>query len=322
MDTQTGHSSVRIEKTLDEPTELEVIEAPLSDVVEYFKTKHQIEIQLDNRALEEAGIALDTCITRNLKGTSLRSALRLVLRDLALTSLIRDDVLLITTVSNASSIFMTRVYAVGDLLSSASDDVLQPNPAHDLIDVIVGTVAPTAWSEVGGPGAIFYLPTARSLVISQTSEIHDEIYGLLAATRKVRAETGLQGGPQAADEHPDKMFVVTYFLRPKPSAPPVAKQPGKDEKSATQAPAGAVAQRSLADDLARAVPKVIEPASWKNNGGQGTVESLGVGVVVRQTRRVQLQVARFLRTCGASIAPAEGGDDAPIQSGMSGGGQF
>jgi tetratricopeptide (TPR) repeat protein len=109
-------AEVKIIKALDEPTELEFIEAPLTDVIDYLKTKHQIEIQLDNKALEEAGVAMDTQITRNLKGVTLRSALRLMLRDLELTYVIRDEVLLITTVSNAETIMTTKVYPVADLV--------------------------------------------------------------------------------------------------------------------------------------------------------------------------------------------------------------
>src|SRR3569623_544210 len=64
-------AEVKIIKALDEPTELEFIETPLSDVVEYLKTRHNIEIQLDKKALEEAAIQPDTPISRNLKGVTL-----------------------------------------------------------------------------------------------------------------------------------------------------------------------------------------------------------------------------------------------------------
>jgi hypothetical protein len=312
-------ASSRIERTLEEPTEFEFIEAPLTDVIEFLKTRHRIEIQLDNKALEEAGVALDTQITRHVKGITLRSGLRLMLRDLEMTYVIRDEVLLITTQSNAETIHTIRVYPVGDLLSHADDSALQLDPAHDLIASIVETVAFTTWNEVGGPGKICYLPVTQSLIISQTLEVHEQIYGLLAAMRKVRALTGVQTGAQADGDNSDKMFVVTYFLKPSAAATQAAEQPGKDEQRAPQAPSGAVAKRELADDLARAVREVIEPASWKNNGGQGTIESIGVGVVVRQTRRVQHRVLRFLQLFGVSGAPVEVGVDVPITSG---GGSF
>ncbi len=110
-------AEVKIVKALDEMTELDNIqEMPLTDVIDYLKTKHDIEIQLDSKALEEAGVALDTPITRNLKNITLRSALRLMLRELDLTYVIRDEVLLITTTAQAETIMTTKVYPVADLV--------------------------------------------------------------------------------------------------------------------------------------------------------------------------------------------------------------
>ncbi len=74
---------------------MEFIETPLQDVIDFLKDFHQIEIQIDQKSLDDVGIGTDTPITRNLKGITLRSALRLLLRDLDLTYLIRDEVLLI-----------------------------------------------------------------------------------------------------------------------------------------------------------------------------------------------------------------------------------
>ncbi len=44
-----------------------------------FADKHHIEIQLHNKALGDVGIGSDTPVTKNLKGITLRSALRLML---------------------------------------------------------------------------------------------------------------------------------------------------------------------------------------------------------------------------------------------------
>jgi hypothetical protein len=50
-----------------------------------------------------------------------------------------------------------------------------------MIDLIQSTVAPDTWDGVGGPGAIRPLVSAGDplLVVSQTSEIHDEVENLL-----------------------------------------------------------------------------------------------------------------------------------------------
>ena len=106
----------RIEAALKSPTQLEFAETPLSDVIDYLKDYHQIEIQLDKKAMDEAGIGSETPVTKNLKGVSLKSALRLMLRDLGLTYVIQDEVLLITTQDVAETKVTARVYSVADLV--------------------------------------------------------------------------------------------------------------------------------------------------------------------------------------------------------------
>ena len=92
-----GPAEKKINDALKSPTQLEFIETPLQDVIDYLKDYHGIEIQLDKKSLDEMSIGTDTPVTKNLKGISLRSALRLMLRELGLTYVIQDEVLLITT---------------------------------------------------------------------------------------------------------------------------------------------------------------------------------------------------------------------------------
>jgi len=113
---QRGAKEKEIEDALKSPTQLEFIETQLQDVVDFLKEYHNIEIQIDTRALEQVGIPTDTPITKNLKGVSLRSALRLMLRELDLTYVIEDEVLLITTPEEAEQKLTTKVYPVADLV--------------------------------------------------------------------------------------------------------------------------------------------------------------------------------------------------------------
>jgi len=116
-----GSKEQRINRELQENTELEFIETPLGEAFDFLKDMHKIEIQIDTGALEDVGIDIDTPITRNLKGISLRSALRLILRDLDLTYMIRDEVLLITTPEVADTHLAVKVYPVGDLVLPIMD---------------------------------------------------------------------------------------------------------------------------------------------------------------------------------------------------------
>jgi hypothetical protein len=116
-----GGSEQKIFDQLDGDTTLEFIETPLSDVVEYLEDLHGIQIELDTRALDGVGIGSDTPITRNLKGVSLRAALRLMLKDLDLTYVVKDEVLQITTPEEAEANLVTKVYPVGDLVLPISN---------------------------------------------------------------------------------------------------------------------------------------------------------------------------------------------------------
>jgi len=105
------------------------------------KKSHGIEIQLDQRALDDVGIPADTPITRSLRGISLRSALQLLLRDLDLTHLIRDEVLLITTEEEAEVMLATVAYPVTDLVRFRDKSGEEWADFDSLIETITSTVA-------------------------------------------------------------------------------------------------------------------------------------------------------------------------------------
>ncbi|HEV3024091.1 MAG TPA: hypothetical protein VGX76_16560, partial [Pirellulales bacterium] len=203
---------------LDQPTEFDFREQPLSDVIDYFKQKHGIEILLDTKALGRAGVGTDTPITQTLKNLTLRSALRVLLMQLDSTYVVGDGYLMITSKTEAESKLSCKIYPVHDLVTLDSDfrparprgddspvvnEVVQSGfggfpgglARHDeagdfpgLIETITTTIAPTTWDEVGGPGAITGNGNSQTIAVSQTDDVHEEIVALLAALRRVRDE--------------------------------------------------------------------------------------------------------------------------------------
>ncbi len=92
----TGEAEQRIEKALRGPlnsTGMEFQATPLLDAVNQLQTDYGIPIQLDKAALEEAAIGTDTPVDASYHNISLRSALRLMLKNLQLTYIIQDEVL-------------------------------------------------------------------------------------------------------------------------------------------------------------------------------------------------------------------------------------
>ena len=113
-----GQSGIerKIKKALDRTTTLEYIDTPLNDVINSLQEDLGINIRLDTTAIDEAGIQTDTPVTVNLTGITLRSGLRLMLGDLELTYIIKDEVLLITTTDEAENELTVKVYPVADLV--------------------------------------------------------------------------------------------------------------------------------------------------------------------------------------------------------------
>jgi len=138
----------------------------------------KIEFQLDDKALEGAGVGSDTPMTRNLKDVKLSSAFRLLLDPLDLVAMIQNDVIFITTSDVAGNELITRTYPVADLV--ARDDY------DSLVGAITSSVRTGSWEEVGGAATIVPVPNAKSLVISQTRAEHDEVLELLRSLRAAR----------------------------------------------------------------------------------------------------------------------------------------
>jgi hypothetical protein len=163
---------------LEKPTTFDFIETPLQDVVDYLKDHHKIEIQLDSKTLENGGMGTDTPVSRKLSDISLRAALRLLLGSMDLTFDIRDEVLQFTSKEEAATWLITRTYPIGDLLEGKD--------YSNLIDAIENSVDSKSWDEYGGAGSISEVNGSKSLVISQTRDVHDKVLTLLRSLRAAR----------------------------------------------------------------------------------------------------------------------------------------
>ncbi|MBI1902232.1 MAG: VWA domain-containing protein [Planctomycetia bacterium] len=101
---------------LDKETDLTFAEDSLQFVADTIKTLHKIEVQFDDKALEDVVVTKDTPITESFKGIKLRSALNLMLSKLELAWVIENEVLVITSKTVADTKLITRVYPVADLV--------------------------------------------------------------------------------------------------------------------------------------------------------------------------------------------------------------
>ena len=91
----------KILAALHAKTQLEFIDTPLQDVVDYLKDYHKIEIVFDTHSPGKAGVKSHVSVTRHIKGVTLDAALRLVLGQVGLKHVVWQEVLYITTKAEA-----------------------------------------------------------------------------------------------------------------------------------------------------------------------------------------------------------------------------
>lgn len=188
-------------EAIKEPVTIDFNETPLSDVVAAIRDRQRIQIVVDKRSLDDVGISLDSPVTLRLRGVSLRTALKFLLRDYELSWVIRDGLLEITTPETANELAEARVYPVGDILlpsrgtgyrrGSLPTGMPSSYPDFDsLLELVTCTVSPESW-DAGSFGPLF--PVGSCLVITQTASVHEEIAALFDGLRKAR-----QGSPVLA----------------------------------------------------------------------------------------------------------------------------
>ena len=168
---KAGSAEKKIFDALDKKVEsFEFTETPIRDVIAQIEDAQGIPVEIDMKALEDAGFDLETPLTKSISGISLRSALRLLLGDLDLAYIIKDEVMLITTKEKAAEHIVIKVYPVADL-------VLPVNPSSGINPFQMGGGMGGQQGGMGGGmggqqggmggqhgGGMFQISDARALV--------------------------------------------------------------------------------------------------------------------------------------------------------------
>jgi hypothetical protein len=199
-------ADTKVIEALDQPTRIEFLDLPLEDALGFLKDFHKINLWLDRVTLTDEGVGMDQPVTLKLAGVTLRSVLKLLLEPMQLTYIIEDGVMKITTVAKAGEKLITRTYPVHDLYRGRIIAADQPRDEKgatgrtslesrrgDLETAIVKSIEPESWDENKGPGSMTYIAEAGSLVIRQSSWVHDQILDLLRDLRE--AKRAIHGAP-------------------------------------------------------------------------------------------------------------------------------
>jgi hypothetical protein len=175
-----------IMEKLGQSTSIAAVEIPLVDLISGMSEKNGIPMLIDKRALEEIGLSSEEPVSLQLQNVSLRSVLRLLLTELDLTYMVRDEVLKITTIEVAEMNLNNRIYFL-EGLGGGPDDA-----ADSVRNVIMATVVPDTWDLLGGPSVItpFAVESRPAIVVSATTDVHDQIKALLQSLRKAGSTDG------------------------------------------------------------------------------------------------------------------------------------
>ncbi|MGH7140421.1 MAG: hypothetical protein ACREHD_32200, partial [Pirellulales bacterium] len=112
--------SPAVEKALDQKVMLRLRETPLRDFVETVRREYRLAVDIDPEALQDANVTADVPITRDLRGLSLRAAMRLVLSDFGLAYAARGETITITS-PLCDPTLDCKVYPVFDLVVRSPD---------------------------------------------------------------------------------------------------------------------------------------------------------------------------------------------------------
>ena len=177
-------AAARIQAALEKPIEpRRFSDDILAEAIALLAQQAGIPIEFDWMSVNEGGIDQSTRVTANVPKTSLGAALNLLLRPFELRAIVRDEVLMISTLETAESHLSTSAFVVRDLLESpltAEDD------AAEIIQLITNSIAPDTWDEVGGFGTMAHFPLIDALVVTQTDDVLEEVEALLGKLRQIR----------------------------------------------------------------------------------------------------------------------------------------
>ena len=110
-----------LERKLSTPVTMSFSDAPLRQVVDELRATQGINIFVDKMALEAENVSLEHPISIKLDQVSLKSALNLILKSVHLTYVIKDEVLQITTESQAKGMLQRGAYQLDELLNERID---------------------------------------------------------------------------------------------------------------------------------------------------------------------------------------------------------
>jgi general secretion pathway protein D len=250
-------AEVVIQKKLSTPVTLAHRDQPLSAVLDDLAKQAGIPIHLDRAALDGEGVGTDTPVTLTIdRPISLKSALKLVLEPLQLDTVIRDEVLKVTSPRLVKGEYYSVTYPVADLVISV------PNFSSDGLG-ITGALR-DGYSRLPQAGGRPAQPVAAPAGINGVSSTGNDA----AISPAALAQLQLQGGQPVMGSSPSIPF-----------GPPTVGGGQADFQT-----------------LINLIQQTVAPTTWNTVGGTGAIQPFptNLSIVVSQTQEVHEEIADLL----------------------------
>ncbi len=251
-------AELQIREAIKQEVEVRFSDRPLAEVMDTLGKAAGINVLIDQTGLHAEGVTSNTPVTLNLMHPiSLRSALNHILQPLALSYVIQDEVLKITSEQTREADTYTKVYDVADLVIPIPNFV----PSH----------------EIGLPGAI--RAAYNDLGYGQRPLGGGSMPLALLADNQ-------QSLPQDASVLSQIRAAGSSSMSGTRAPQPVGFGPGG---------LGGASQADF-DTLIELITSTIAPTTWVDAGGTGSIEGFdtNLSLVVSQTQEVHEEIVDLL----------------------------
>ncbi len=162
-------------KRLAEPQDINVTDAPVNETLAQLAKDGGYRLWIDKETLVADGNNLDSLVNLKLSGVALDTVLHKLLEPLALTFVIEEGALVVTTLIRADEMQSMRICFTGD--------IPEAHTASDLLTAIPEATS-GKWLESDGEGGALWKAVPEWLVVTQSQKCHREVAELLDDLRQ------------------------------------------------------------------------------------------------------------------------------------------
>jgi hypothetical protein len=180
-------SPEEVDRRLRQPVSMDFKDVPLKKALDDLRGLGALNIIIDQPALDEDGCSLDRPVACRLEGASFKTVLEVLTHQVGLTTVMVNDVIVVTTEAGANPTLVESTYPVSDLIftpeyESDRGACVAAESVQSLIRLIEA-IAPASWTGAGGKGTIEIHQDEKTLRIVQTADIQGQVPVLLEFLR-------------------------------------------------------------------------------------------------------------------------------------------